>query len=224
MENLNLILFLSIAAPLAMMLAVCQKRSRSVLLFLILGICVCLFSSEFSGILFSILPFSSQYLTINITPLTEEVLKAIPLLIFVFMYEPEDKYVWIESHGLSYMVYTNNSGLSMLNYEKAYNAGYLTGTKDGDDAILSPTTPAAEQPTTPAVSPTNPAPSTSPADSSTADDGTGKTDETEKRNLDIGTLVSENLGAVTIIVIAAGLVATGIVLLSAKKKKENKNK
>ena len=94
MENLNLILFLSIAAPLAMMLAVCQKRSRSVLLFLLLGTCVCLFSSEFSGILFSILPFSSQYLTINITPLTEEVLKAIPLLIFVFMYEPEDKYVY----------------------------------------------------------------------------------------------------------------------------------
>ena len=94
MENLNLILFLSIAAPLCMMLAVCQKRSRSVLLFLFLGICVCLFSSEFSGILFRVLDFSGQYLTINLTPLTEELLKAVPLLIYVFIYGPEDKYVY----------------------------------------------------------------------------------------------------------------------------------
>ena len=91
MENLNLILFLSIAAPMCMMLFVCKGRTRVLLTFLLLGISVCLFSSEFSGVLFNILPFTNQYLTINLTPFTEELLKLVPILIYVFLYDPDDK-------------------------------------------------------------------------------------------------------------------------------------
>ena len=93
MESLNLILFISIAVPLCMMLFVCKGRTRLLLTFLVLGISVCLFSSEFSGVLFNILPFTNQYLTINLTPFTEEFLKMIPLLIYVFLYSPDDEHI-----------------------------------------------------------------------------------------------------------------------------------
>lgn len=93
MENLNLILYISMAVPLAMMLAICKHRSRMILLFLLLGASVCLFSSEFSGVLCKVLPFSFQFFTINITPFTEEVLKAVPVLMYAFLYKPTDEYV-----------------------------------------------------------------------------------------------------------------------------------
>ena len=77
MENLNLILFISFVTPMTMMMFILKGRSKAVLGFLLIGIFVCLFSSELSGILFGFLPLSTQFMTINITPFTEELLKAI---------------------------------------------------------------------------------------------------------------------------------------------------
>ncbi len=94
MENLNLILFISFVTPMTMMLFVLKGRSKAVLGFLLIGIFVCLFSSELSGILFGFLPLSTQFMTINITPFTEELLKAIPILIFVFCFKPKDQKIF----------------------------------------------------------------------------------------------------------------------------------
>ena len=89
MENLNLILFISIAAPLAMMLFIYKGNSRTSLLFLLLGVAVCLFCGEFSGLVMKLTPFSRSYYTENFTPLFEEVFKAIPILVYAFLYQPK---------------------------------------------------------------------------------------------------------------------------------------
>lgn len=94
MENLNLILFLSIVAPMCMMLFVCVKRTRLILGFMVIGIFVCLFSSELSGILFGLLDMGSRFLTVNVTPFTEELLKAIPILILVFSFKPDNQRIF----------------------------------------------------------------------------------------------------------------------------------
>ena len=91
MGNLNLILFISFAAPLLMTLFVCKAKARTLLLFLFLGTVVCLFCGEFSTIIMNMLPFDRKYYTSNFTPLFEEVFKALPILVYAFLFKPKKK-------------------------------------------------------------------------------------------------------------------------------------
>ena len=91
MGNLNLILFISFAAPLLMTLFVCKGKARTLLTFLFLGTVVCLFCGEFSVVIMNMLPFDRQYYTSNFTPLFEEVFKALPILVYAFMWKPKKR-------------------------------------------------------------------------------------------------------------------------------------
>lgn len=91
MGNLNLILFISFAAPLLMTLFVCRGKARTLLIFLFFGTVVCLFCGEFSAILLKTLPYDRRYFTSNFTPLFEEVFKAVPILVFAFLFQPKKR-------------------------------------------------------------------------------------------------------------------------------------
>ncbi len=91
MGNLNFILFISFAAPLVMTLFICKGKARTLLTFLFLGTVVCLFCGEFSMIIMRMLPFDNKYYTSNFTPLFEEVFKAVPILVYAFMYKPKKR-------------------------------------------------------------------------------------------------------------------------------------
>lgn len=91
MGNLNLILFISFAAPLLVTLLVCRDKARTLLMFLFMGMVVCLFCGEFSGAIMNLLPFDYKYYTSNFTPLFEEIFKAIPILVYVFLYKPKKR-------------------------------------------------------------------------------------------------------------------------------------
>ena len=91
MGNLNLILFISFAAPMLMTLFVCKGKARTLLTFLFIGTVVCLFCGEFSAIIMDTLPFDRQYYTSNFTPLFEEVFKALPILFYAFMFKPKKR-------------------------------------------------------------------------------------------------------------------------------------
>lgn len=89
MGNLNLILFISFAAPLLMTLFVCKGKARTLLAFIFIGTVVCLFCGEFSAIIMNMLPFDRQHYTSNFTPLFEEVFKALPIFVYAFMFKPK---------------------------------------------------------------------------------------------------------------------------------------
>ena len=89
MGYLSLILFISFAAPLFMTLFVCKGKARTLLAFLIIGMIVCLFCGEFSAIIMKMLPFDRQYYTSNFTPFFEEVFKALPILVYAFVFKPK---------------------------------------------------------------------------------------------------------------------------------------
>lgn len=91
MGNLNLILFISFAAPLIMTLFVLRAKARTLLAFLFLGMTVCLFCGEFSAIIMRLLPFDQKYYTSNLTPLFEEVFKAVPILVYAFVFKPKKR-------------------------------------------------------------------------------------------------------------------------------------
>ena len=91
MGNLNLILFISFAAPLLMTLLVCKGKARTLLTFLFIGTVVCLFCGEFNTIIMNALPYDTKYFTSNFTPLFEEFFKALPILVYAFAFKPKKR-------------------------------------------------------------------------------------------------------------------------------------
>lgn len=89
MENTNLMLFICLVAPLSMMLFVFKGRSRAMLGFLLTGIFMCLFAGEINGLILNSTTLSIHYLSINATPIVEEILKAIPIIFTAFVIRPD---------------------------------------------------------------------------------------------------------------------------------------
>ena len=93
MGNINLILFICITTPLAMMLLVFKGRSRAVLGFLMAGIFMCLMAGEINGLILEKASVSKYYMTINITPIVEECLKALPIIFISFLFKPQKQLI-----------------------------------------------------------------------------------------------------------------------------------
>ena len=89
MESPHLMLFICLAAPLSMMLFVFKGRSREILSFLLAGIFMCLFAGEINGLILNKTELSLRFITVNITPIVEELLKAIPVVFFAFLWKPD---------------------------------------------------------------------------------------------------------------------------------------
>lgn len=94
MENLNLVLFISFAMPMIMSFFVCKGRVRIVNIFLFIGMCVCLFCGELSAATLRLLPYDQKFFSCNISPFFEEVFKALPILVFAFIYKPERRMLY----------------------------------------------------------------------------------------------------------------------------------
>ncbi len=94
MAEMILILFICFFIPLIMALFLVKGESKITLLFMIVGLFVCLFASYVNGFAESIsVTLSRTQLTYIVTPVVEEVLKAIPIVIFVFMFKPEKEHL-----------------------------------------------------------------------------------------------------------------------------------
>ena len=82
MDNIIYILFVSIFVPILLMTLLVEKRARLPLLFMMLGIFVSVFASEVNGLLARLLDMDTYSLTVIVTPITEEIVKALPVLYF----------------------------------------------------------------------------------------------------------------------------------------------
>ena len=82
MENVSYIVFICFALPFMLGIPIVKKQTRLVLLFTFVGMCCCLFISEVNGLLLKLIDQDLFYFTTNITPLTEELIKALPIVIY----------------------------------------------------------------------------------------------------------------------------------------------
>jgi RsiW-degrading membrane proteinase PrsW (M82 family) len=89
MENISYIVFICFALPFLLGIPIARKQTRLVLLFTFIGMCCCLFISEVNGLINSLIGQDMFYLTTNITPLTEELIKALPVLVFAIFVSSE---------------------------------------------------------------------------------------------------------------------------------------
>ena len=92
--NLNLILFVSFALPMIMSFFICKERVRAAMIFFFVGMCVCLFCGELSAVALQALPYDQRFFAANIGPFFEEVFKAFPILVYVFVFKPERRRIY----------------------------------------------------------------------------------------------------------------------------------
>ena len=85
MDNLTYISFIAITVSLALMLPLMEKKLRRLVVFMIAGIFSCLFVSELNNILLGAFHNDIFFVTTTLTPVTDEIVKMLPILFFAIM-------------------------------------------------------------------------------------------------------------------------------------------
>lgn len=89
MDNLTYISFIAITVSLALMLPLMEKKLRRLVVFMITGIFACLFVSELNNIFLGAFHNDMFFVTTTVTPITEEIVKMLPILFFAIMVSDE---------------------------------------------------------------------------------------------------------------------------------------
>lgn len=136
MDNLIYVLFISIFIPIGLLTLLVDKKSRLPLIFMILGIFISVLSSEINGLIMNTFKLNLYYMTINITPITEEVLKALPILFYaIFITDKKEKlFTSAMAMGIGFAVIENmyyligNVGFNILDaIIRAFGSGLMHG-------------------------------------------------------------------------------------------------
>ena len=136
MDHLIYILFVAIFVPILLMTCLVEKKARHPLIFVLVGIFFSVFASEINAYLRNVLPMSSLEITIAVTPITEEILKAFPLLLFATMFTPKKEAVFTAAMaiGIGFAVLENayymltDASFNMIDaVVRAFGAGLMHG-------------------------------------------------------------------------------------------------
>lgn len=136
MDNLIYILFVSIFIPILLMACLIEKKARQPIIFVLAGIFISVFAAEVNGYLRSVLPMTTFEITSVVTPITEEILKALPILFFAAIASPKKEALFTASMavGIGFAVLENtfyllnDSTFNMLDaIIRAFGAGLMHG-------------------------------------------------------------------------------------------------
>ena len=138
MGNINVIyiLFVSIFVPILLMTLLVEKKARLPIMFMLTGIFVLVFASEVNGLLAKWLSMDKYSLTVTVTPITEELLKALPILYYAMVISDKREVLFTASMatGIGFAIlenafylldYPNLSVLSTI--IRAFGAGLMHG-------------------------------------------------------------------------------------------------
>lgn len=84
-------IFLCITAPLLLSLFFLRKNAKRFVVSFITGMGICILSAYISGFSLRLAGLEEGETAIFISPIVEEILKLLPLLLFLFLYEPTDE-------------------------------------------------------------------------------------------------------------------------------------
>lgn len=136
MDALIYILFVAIFIPILLMACLVEKKARRPIVFVLIGIFLSVFASEINAYLRSILSMSTFEITIIVTPISEEILKALPILFFatVFCLKKEALFTASMAVGIgfavlenAYYLLTSNSFNMFDAIVRAFGAGLMHG-------------------------------------------------------------------------------------------------
>ena len=89
MDGLVLLVFFCVSIPLSLSLALLEKKARITVAYMIIGMLVALIVSQINSLLLALLDYNKDFVVTTITPATEEMIKALPILYYAFVFKPE---------------------------------------------------------------------------------------------------------------------------------------
>ena len=109
MDDMIYILFVSVFVPILLMANLIEKKARLPIVFVLAGIFISVFAAELNGVLRQMLPLNNYELTIIVTPMTEEVLKALPVLFYALLISDKKERLFTASMatGIGFAVLEN---------------------------------------------------------------------------------------------------------------------
>ena len=109
MDDMIYILFVSVFVPILLMANLIEKKARLPIVFVLAGIFISVFAAELNGVLRQMLPLNHYELTIIVTPMTEEVLKALPVLFYALVISDKQERLFTASMatGIGFAVLEN---------------------------------------------------------------------------------------------------------------------
>ena len=136
MDNIIYILFVSIFVPILLMTLLVEKKSRFPMIFVLVGIFVSVFAAEVNGVLSQALAMDMYRITVVVTPVSEELLKALPILYYALVISDKRENLFTASMatGIGFAVLEN--AFYLLNYPnfnmisaiiRAFGAGLMHG-------------------------------------------------------------------------------------------------
>lgn len=136
MDNLIYILFVSVFVPILLMAGLIEKKARLPITFVLIGIFASVFAAEVNGLLRNLLDISNFEITIIVTPITEEILKAVPILVYATVIGAKNEKVFTASMavGIGFAVLENafyllnDASFNMIDaIIRAFGAGLMHG-------------------------------------------------------------------------------------------------
>lgn len=136
MDSVIYILFVAISIPIMLMTVLVEKKARFPLLFMLIGIFVSVFASEVNALLLQMLRMDMYSVTVTVTPITEEILKALPILYYAMVISDKKEKLFTASMatGIGFAVLENAyylfdfSNFDMLTaVVRAFGAGLMHG-------------------------------------------------------------------------------------------------
>lgn len=136
MDNIIYILFVSISIPILLMTLLVEKKARLPITFMLIGIFVSVFAAEVNGLLAQVLPIDMYSITTIVTPMTEEFLKALPILYYAIVVSDGKEKLFTASMatGIGFAILEN--AFYLINYPnfsmlsaiiRAFGAGLMHG-------------------------------------------------------------------------------------------------
>ena len=136
MDNMIYMLFASVSIPMLLMTLLVEKKARLPVAFMLIGIVVALFASEVNGLLAQVLPMDLYRMTVTVTPVSEELLKALPVLYYAIVISDKRERLFTASMaiGIGFAVLENayfllsDSDFNMLSaIIRAFGSGLMHG-------------------------------------------------------------------------------------------------
>ena len=136
MDSLIYILFISIFFPLFLMMLLVEEKARLPIIFVMVGIFISVFASEVNGVLLSMLNITRYDATITLAPVTEELLKAFPILFYAVVVSDKKEKLFTASMatGIGFAVLENafymlnDASFNMIDaIVRAFGAGLMHG-------------------------------------------------------------------------------------------------
>ena len=142
MDFLAYILFISVVTPLLLTLPLLSGKSKLVVGYMIVGMFVSLFVSELNTLILDSVDKDIIYVSTTITPVTEEILKALPVLLYAFVFSDRiEKLIPISfSLGIGFALFENIvvlvQNFSTVSIQWAFIRGLATALMHGVCTIM----------------------------------------------------------------------------------------